>query len=270
MQKTILITGSTDGIGLLTAQKLLDLGHKVLIHGRNSSKLEHSKQRLLESNKEGIIETYLADLSNISEVKKLASDISKNNNKIDVLINNAGIYKTNDKVTKDGLDVRFVVNTIAPYLLTKALMPLLHSSSRVVNLSSAAQAPVQEEALRGEILLEDSHAYAQSKLALTMWSSYLAFKNEIEGLVMVAVNPKSFLGSKMVKDAYGAQGVDINIGADILVRASLSDEFSNANGKYFDNDIEQFALPHLDATDIDKCKNIVLAIEEILKRDKIF
>ena len=133
MQKTILITGSTDGIGLLTAKKLLALGHKVLIHGRNSSKLEQSKQTLLESNKEGVIETYLADLSNISEVKKLASDISRNNNKIDVLINNAGIYKTNDKVTKNGLDVRFVVNTIAPYLLTKTLMPILDSSSRVVN-----------------------------------------------------------------------------------------------------------------------------------------
>ena len=128
MQKTILITGSTDGIGLLTAQKLLALGHKVLIHGRNSSKLEQSKQTLLESNKEGVIETYLADLSNISEVKKLASDISRNNNKIDVLINNAGIYKTNDKVTKDGLDVRFVVNTIAPYLLTKLLMPKFDNS----------------------------------------------------------------------------------------------------------------------------------------------
>lgn len=266
MQKTILITGSTDGIGLLTAQKLLTLGHKVLIHGRNSSKLEQSKQRLLESNKKGVIETYLADLSNISEVKKLANDISKNNNKIDVLINNAGIYKTNDKVTKDGLDVRFVVNTIAPYLLTKALFPLLDSSSRVVNLSSAAQAPVQEEALRGEIFLDDAHAYAQSKLGLTMWSFYLSLKTTTEGLVIVSVNPKSLLGSKMVKDAYGINGGDINIGADILIRASVSDEFDNANGKYFDNDIGQFALPHLDATNIDKCKKVVSVIEEIINK----
>ena len=97
-----------------------------------------------------------------------------------------------------------------------------------------------------------------------------AFKNEIKGLVIVSINPKSLLGSKMVKEAYGIDGGDINIGADILIRASLSDEFSNANGKYFDNDIAQFALPHLDATNMDKCKSLVLVIEEILKRDKIF
>jgi hypothetical protein len=99
-----------------------------------------------------------------------------------------------------------------------------------------------------------------------MWTRYLADKWGDSGPVIVAVNPASMLGSKMVQDAYGVAGGDIQIGADILVRASLSDEFSDSSGKYFDNDIGEFSSPHPDAMDKQKCKAVTEEIEKIIQK----
>ena len=153
MQKTILITGSTDGIGLETAKMLAEQGHNVLLHGRNPAKLEIAEKQLLGVKGAGKIEKYLGDLSVIKNVEELLRSILKNHSKLDVLINNAGVYNASRPITPDGLDIRFAVNTIAPYLLTKKLLPLLSNSGRVINLSSAAQSPVQLGALTGEIKL---------------------------------------------------------------------------------------------------------------------
>jgi len=264
MQKTILITGSTDGIGLETAKMLVSKGHFVLLHGRNPSKLDDVKNMLGALPDEGRVETYVADLSRITEVEALADTVAEKHEKLDVLINNAGVYSAPDPVTQDGLDVRFVVNTIAPYLLTRRLLPLLGSSGRVVNLSSAAQSPVDRKALAGQGRLSDGVAYAQSKLALTMWSHSMALELKSTGPAIIAVNPGSMLGSKMVKDAYGVDGGDLRIGAEILNRAALADEFAAASGQYFDNDSGQFASPHPDALDPRKSEEIVRVIEAVL------
>ncbi|MEZ8349172.1 SDR family NAD(P)-dependent oxidoreductase [Vibrio splendidus] len=244
MQKVILITGSTDGIGFETAKVLVQQGHHVLLHGRNPSKLKDVEQQLVAISDEAKIQSYVADLSVLADVDALADEIIADHDKIDVLINNAGVFNTPNPITKDSLDVRFVVNTISPYHLTKRLLPVLDASSRVVNLSSAAQAAVNIEALEGKKPLSDGDAYAQSKLA---------------------INPASLLGSKMVKDAYGIAGGDLSIGSDILVRASLSDEFAQAGGQYFDNDNNTFANPHPDAIYGDKSQQVVTKIEEIIK-----
>jgi len=263
MGKTILITGSTDGIGLATAKDLAKQGHTVLLHGRSQSKLEAAKSQLLDLTPESAIETYAADLSVLSEVEALASAIMDRHNSLDVLINNAGVFVVPETISADGLDKRFVVNTIAPYLLTKRLLPLLPESGRIVNLSSAAQAPVEPKELAKPSPLNDSTVYAKSKLAITMWSTHLGEALD-NGPVIIAVNPASFLGSKMVKEAYGRQGGDLQKGADILVKAALSDEFSDASGLYFDNDIAQFTSPHPDATDSVKNSAIVDSLEQIL------
>ncbi len=264
MQKTILITGSTDGIGLETARMLVSQGHHVLLHGRNPSKVEEAEKTLSALPGGGRIESYVADLSLMADVEALAKAVAGKHASLDVLINNAGVYAAPEPVTKDGLDVRFVVNTIAPYLLTQRLLPLLGPSGRVVNLSSAAQSPVDPQALAGEVSLSVAAAYAQSKLAITMWSRSLALSLEDHGPVIIAVNPGSMLGSKMVKEAFGVAGGDIRIGAEILCRAALADEFATASGKYFDNDSGQFASPHPDALDSRKCQEIARAIETIL------
>lgn len=264
MKKTLLITGSTDGLGRATAKALLEQGHKVLIHGRNQDKVDQAKSEFIANIKDADIETYTADLSDFAVVDKFAEAVARDHKKIDVLINNAGVFKVPNKTADNGIDIRFVVNTIAPYLLTKKLTTLLGPESRVINLSSAAQAPVNVSALGEANQLSDDQAYAQSKLALTMWSRYLAETKGQQGPAIIAVNPASFLGSKMVKEAYGKEGNDLQIGVDILVRAALSDEFANASGLYFDNDKGTFSDPHQDALDPAKTQAVTEKIETIL------
>jgi len=268
MQKTILVTGATDGIGLETARMLVALGHNVLLHGRNPAKLEKVEGTLSDLPDGGGIETYLSDLSRPDAVEALAKAVAEKHAKLDVLINNAGVFKAPDPITPDGLDVRFAVNTIAPYLMTQRLLPLLGTSGRVVNLSSAAQSPVNPDALAGRVRLSDMEAYAQSKLALTMWSRTIALSLGDEGPAIIAVNPRSLLGSKMVKEAFGVAGGDLRIGAEILCRLSLDDEFATASGQYFDNDIGQFSSPHPDALDPQKSEMVVRTIEEVLAKIK--
>ncbi len=258
MTKTILITGATDGIGLLTAQTLAAEGHRILLHGRNAAKLEAAAKTV-----GGTTEQYIADLSKRADVDALAAALRKNHSQIDVVINNAGILKAPNPVTKEGSDIRFEVNTFAPYALTRDLLPILAKDGRVVNLSSAAQAPVDLEALLGRKTLDDMGAYAQSKLALTIWSREIA-KELPEGPVIVAVNPGSLLASKMVKEGFGIAGNDLSIGVNILREAALGDSFADASGKYFDNDSGQFAQPHSAALDAAHSADVMRAIQDAL------
>lgn len=273
MNKTILLTGATDGIGLETAKMLLAQGHTVLLHGRNQDKLNNVQSALNKQYPQASTATYVADLSDMAQVQTLAqsvlSDLQQADKILDVLINNAGVYKLADITTKEGLDARFAVNTIAPYLLTKLLLPAMNAQSRVINVSSAAQSSVNFESLVGNKPLSDSAAYAQSKLAITMWSRHLGLALKATGPLVVSVNPKSLLGSKMVKDAYGIDGGDLKIGADIFCRAALSDEFKDAAGLYFDNDTGRFAPPHVDALDNAKNQQLVDTLDSILAQLKL-
>ena len=261
MPKTILITGATDGIGLETAKMLVSLGHTVLLHGRNPAKLKAVETALSALPGAGRIETYVADLSRLSEVEPLAQAVAETHATLDVLINNAGVYAARDAMTPEGLDVRFAVNTIAPYLLTQLLLPRMPASARIVNVTSAAQAPVDRRALAGETKLSDGAAYAQSKLALIMWSRALAASRGGAGPAVIAVNPGSLLPTKMVKKVYGSTRGHVGIGAEILTRAALADDFADASGQYFDNDEGRFAPPHADALDPAKVQDITRAIE---------
>lgn len=260
MTKTILITGSTDGIGLLTAKKLAADGHKVLLHGRSAPKLESAAAEI-----GGDVETYAADLSDLSAVRKLAENVRAKHDQLDVLINNAGVLKAPQTVIENGQDIRFVVNTLAPYLLTELMLPIIPAEGRVVNLSSAAQAPVNIKAMQGNVPLSDMDAYAQSKLAITIWTREWA-KSLSGAPVMVAVNPGSLLASKMVKEGFGLAGNDMNIGADILIDAALGGRFADASGAYFDNDSGAFADPHAAARDKDHAADVMNTIKGLISQ----
>ena len=248
MSKVILLTGATDGLGALAAEMLAQAGHHLLLHGRNQTRLSHLADKLSAHTK---IETYCCDLSSLKDVAKMADEVLANHQHIDVLINNAGVLRADNLRTNEGLELRFVVNAIAPYLLTTKLLQVIADSGRVVNLSSAAQATIVPQALGRFDDYSDMAAYSMSKLAITSWTRQMAVtqKDLLEDRVFVSVNPASLLGTKMVKEGFGIDGSDIAVGADIICRAALSDEFSAANGLYYDNDAKCFAPPHQDALD---------------------
>lgn len=254
MTKTVLVTGATDGIGLLAARKLAEAGQRVLLHGRSAERLSAAARAV-----GGDVETFRADLSRLDEVRELAKAIRRRHGRIDAIVNNAGVYKAARPVTSEGLDVRFVVNAIAPFVLVRELLPVVPTTGRVVNVASAAQAPVDIRALKGERRLPDMEAYAQSKLALIMWTRWMA-REHPDGPVLVAVNPGSLLATKMVREGFGIAGKDQTIGAGILTRAVLSDAFVGASGAYFDNDSGRFAPPHPDALDTAKVAEVVATI----------
>lgn len=261
MCKTIVITGSTDGIGKLTALNLAKRGHTIYVHGRSEKKVSSVVSEIKEASNNKNIKAFVADFSDLEAVSKLAAQIKKDIPKIDILINNAGIFKTPDVQNKNGLDIRIVVNYLAPYGLTNAILSNLKKSGapRIINLSSAAQAAVLEAVLIGKEQDSVNSTYAQSKLALTMWSFHLAQKEP--SIIVIAVNPGSLLNTKMVKEAYGEHWSPAEKGVDILVDLALSEDYVGDSGKYFDNDKGDpkgyFSQAHPDAYNEEKIKNLL-------------
>lgn len=264
--KTILITGSTDGVGKLTALKLAKDGHQLLLHGRNSEKLEKTISEIKQQTSNDEISGFISDLSDFGSIQKMIIDISNSYSKIDVLINNAGVFKSRIQSNQDGLDMRFAVNFFAPYLLTYGLVSVLKSSNtpRVINLSSAAQSSVSIEALIGRETISSQDAYAQSKLALTMWS--FAFAKAIPEITTIAVNPGSLLNTNMVKEAYGHHWSSADKGANILWELAVLDKFSDSSGTYFDNDKGVFSRAHIDAYNQEKIDRLIFETDKILHR----
>lgn len=262
--KTILITGSTDGIGKLAAESLAKLGHKVIVHGRNEAKLAKVVSEIRDRTENHNVTGIAGDLSTAESVRKLAKEIADFIGTIDVLINNAGVYKTTNPRNTQGLDMRFMVNYLAPYLLTHHLLD--HDTvniERIINLSSAAQSPVTLKALEGKEDLQENEAYAQSKLALTMWSFDLAEK--FPDTTIIAVNPGSLLNTNMVKEAFGKHWSPASKGSEILVDLAVSEKYQNDTGKYFDNDKEAFGTAHADAYHQNKIQQLLNTTRKILK-----
>ncbi len=264
MSKTIVITGSTDGIGKLVALKLAKEGHNVYIHGRNSEKLAKVLSEIKNDSDNPNVYGFVADFSDLKAVAKMGDEIAEALPKIDILINNAGIFKSPVNTTKDHLDIRFAVNYLAPYILTNKLLPSLKkgSNARIVNLSSAAQSAVKKGALIGKVSVPVSEAYAQSKLALTMWSFHLAKAQS--DVSVVAVNPGSLLNTRMANEAYGQHWSPAEKGSDILYDLAITSEYADASGKYFDNDRGVFGNAHPDAYNASKIQDLLSITDEII------
>lgn len=268
MQKTVLITGSTDGVGKLTAIKLAGKGHAVHIHGRSPEKLSATISEIKAISKNENIDGFLADFSDLVAVEKMAEQINTDLSKLDILINNAGIFKSPVSHSQKGLDIRFTVNYLAPYQLTEKLIPLLKKGTdpRIINLSSAAQSSVSGDALCGSVNLSEQEAYAQSKLALTMWSFRLA--EILSDVTVIAVNPGSLLNTKMAAEAYGRSRSPAGKGADILYDLAVSENYKGITGRYFDNDQGNFAQAHPDAYNKIKIDQLIQTTQNLIFIDE--
>lgn len=266
MKKTILITGSTDGIGKLTAIKLSRNGDEIYLHGRNPNKLAKVIEEVKNISGNENIKGFVSDFSDIQDVIAKGKSIGQDLDHIDVLINNAGVFKSPTTYNETGLDMRMMVNYIAPYIFTNELIPLLLKSDqpRLINLSSAAQAHVSDDILMGKRKGSENDTYAQSKLALTMWSMDLA--KRYPQIMVIPVNPGSLLNTNMVKEAYGRFWSSADKGADILYNLATKNEYISRSGEYFDNDAGQFGDAHADAYDEAKIKHLIKVTEDIISR----
>ncbi|MEO0898953.1 MAG: SDR family NAD(P)-dependent oxidoreductase [Bacteroidota bacterium] len=264
MKKTIFITGSTDGIGKLAAIQLAKEGHQVIFHGRSQQKLTSVLEEAQRHGAKENISGYVADLSDLKAVRQMALQIKADWESLDVFINNAGVFKSTQLTNGDGIDLRMVVNYLAPYVLTQELMPLLEKGkeARLINLSSAAQAPVSEAILQGKANSSNQETYAQSKLAITIWSFHLAKK--LDDILVIPVNPGSLLNTRMVMEGYGRYWSPAEKGSQILYDLAIKSEYASHSGKYYDNDLGGFGTAHADAYDQTKIDQLITSTEKVL------
>ncbi len=180
-QQTILITGATDGLGRALASELAAAGATLLVHGRDQTRGEQAITEIEAANANAKLHRLQADLSSLEQVRALARSVTSQCDRLDVLVNNAGIGTTlpgdgQRMVSQDGYELRFAVNYLAGYLLTRMLTSLLEHSApaRVVNVSSAGQSPLDFDDVMLERQYNGVQAYCQSKLAQIMFICALA------------------------------------------------------------------------------------------------
>lgn len=187
----ILVTGATDGLGRMAARDLAAGGATVLLHGRRKERAEATVREIREETSNDSLRYYLADLSSLDEVRKLADEIRSDQDRLDVLINNAGIGagkrdEMRREESEDGHELRFAVNYLAPFLLTGLLLPLLEDSApaRIVNVASAGQSSIDFDDVMLERGYDGMRAYSQSKLAQIMFTFSLAEHQEGTGVAV--------------------------------------------------------------------------------------
>jgi NAD(P)-dependent dehydrogenase (short-subunit alcohol dehydrogenase family) len=208
---TILITGSTDGVGRRVAERLGVDGDKVLVHGRDRARGE------AVLNKSGL---YIADLSSLAAVRDLAAAVTRDHGRIDVLINNAGLGfgpppGTTRELSHDGYELRFAVNYLAGFLLSHLLQP-----TRVVNVSSLGQQAIDFTDVMLERGYSGVRAYCQSKLAQVMFTFDLAKA----GASAIALHPATYMDTTMVRESGVSPTSTVDEGADAILHAMRSNE----------------------------------------------
>jgi len=254
--ETIFVTGATDGIGRLAA---IDLAKQngsatILIHGRNKIKLESVATEIKAVNQQ--VETYLADLSSLDEVRQMAKEILAKHDTLNILINNAGAGFAAPRYGKDGTETRFAVNYLAPFLLTSLLLPAIikGAPARIVNVSSAGQSPIHFDDIMREKDFDGVSAYAQSKLALIMFSMDLAEQLAKNDVTVNSLHPGTYLDTKMVNEAGISPRGTAQSGADAVVYLATDPALRTVSGKYFNVQTETKA--NAQAYDIDARKKL--------------
>ncbi len=240
---TILLTGATDGIGKLTALKLAEKGAHLILHGRDKDKLDGTVKEISEKSGNKHIDEVIADFSSLDEVRRMADDINDRYYELHILINNAGAGFSDKRYSKDGYELRFAVNYLAPFLLTQILLPLIKKSApaRIVNVSSVGQRKLNFNDIMMKNSFDPVYAYAQSKLALIMYTIELADKLRDQDVTVNALHPGTYLNTKMVRNAGINPWGEPETGADAEVYLALSPELDRVTGKYFDGKKETLA-----------------------------
>jgi NAD(P)-dependent dehydrogenase (short-subunit alcohol dehydrogenase family) len=246
--RIILITGASDGLGRGIAQRAAADGDTLLLHGRSEERLRPVADEIAQTAGTENVRTYIAELGSLAEVRRLADEVLENEPRLDVLVNNAGIGNTNPDGTKDrresadGVELRFAVNYLADYLLTRTLLPRLKDSApaRIVHVSSGAQAAIDFDDPFLEKDYRGGRAYAQSKLAQILFSNDLAEELEGTGVTSTALHPSTYMPTKMVTaDPMST----LEQGVEATWRLIADPALDGVTGAYFDVRTETRADP---------------------------
>ncbi|HEY6713435.1 MAG TPA: SDR family oxidoreductase [Rubrobacter sp.] len=235
-EATILVTGATDGLGRRVAQGVAAKGATVLLHGRNPERLKATLEELRSQTGSEKVNSYLADLSSLAAVRGLADRIFSEHDRLDVLVNNAGVISPERRESEDGYELTFAVNYLSHFLLTRLLLPLLKDSApaRIVNVASAGQSPLDFSNLMLERGYDAMKAYSQSKLAQVMFTFELAEHLRGTGVSVNALHPASLMDTKMVQSTFGYTMSTVEEGTEAVVRLAISPEIEGITGRYFD------------------------------------
>jgi NAD(P)-dependent dehydrogenase (short-subunit alcohol dehydrogenase family) len=247
-EQTILVTGATDGLGRAVATELARRGAAVVLHGRDEARGRATIEEIAAATGNERLGWQRADFASLAEVRELGRRIGAELDRLDVLVNNAGIGSTlpgdgRRMTSRDGNELRFQVNYLAGFLLTRLLEPLLISSapSRIVNVSSAGQMPLDF----GDVMLEHDYsgvrAYCQSKLAQVMFTIDLADRLAGDRVTANCLHPATYMPTKMVLAARGSAVSTLEEGVEATLRLIADPGLDRVSGRYFDRTAEAAA-----------------------------
>jgi NAD(P)-dependent dehydrogenase (short-subunit alcohol dehydrogenase family) len=223
-EQTILVTGASDGHGMRVAQKLVERGATVVVHGRSRAKTEAAAGEI------GSDEVRVADLASLAEVRRLAGEIDE----LHGLVNNAGIISPERRESPDGYELTFAVNYLSHFLLTRLLEAKLREPARIVNVSSLGQERIDFDDLMFERDYNSFSAYARSKLAQVLFTFELAGRLDGRDVIVNALHPATFMDTKMVTGDGGRPQSSVDEGAAATLRLVADPDLDGESGRFFD------------------------------------
>ena len=246
--KTVLITGSTDGVGRYVATQLAISGAKVLIHGRDNARAQTLSDEIRRAGgREPAF--YQADLSSLAGARQLADAVIADHKRIDVFVSNAGIGSQNGgpgrQTSADGFELRFAVNYLAGFLLAYRLVPLLKASapSRIVNVASLGQHPIDFDDVMIVRGYNGSRAYAQSKLSQIMFTIDLAGELKGTGVTVNSLHPATYMNTTMVRAGGITPMSTVEQGGAAILHLVSGDDMAGRSGLFFNGLQEAKANP---------------------------
>jgi NAD(P)-dependent dehydrogenase (short-subunit alcohol dehydrogenase family) len=247
--KTVLVTGSTDGVGRYVAARLAADGAKVLIHGRDRDRAKSLADDLRREGHGEAVFFYQADLSSLAGARQLADAVLADHKRLDVLISNAGIGSRTQgaerRTSADGHELRFAVNYLSGFLLAHLLLPLLRASapSRIVNVASLGQHPIDFDDVMLTKNYSGSRAYAQSKLAQIMFTIDLARELEGSGVTVNSLHPATYMNTTMVREGGITPISTVEQGGAAILHLVAGDDMTGKTGLFFNGMQQSQANP---------------------------